>query len=148
MRDLHNTIKRTMTLAPVVATADTNGAVVDGQGYDSVEHNWLVGITGDTLSGSVKLDLVIQHGDLADGTDMAAVTDKNMLIGPSADLTSGIFATLDDNAEDDVLHSIGYRGPKRYSRVRFDFTGTHTNGIEIAATADRGHPHITEPAAA
>lgn len=140
MRDTHSNVKTVQTLSPAVYTSDQNGAAVDSQGFDSIEHAVTVGITGDTLSGSVKLDLKLQHGDLADSSDMANVTSANDVI-PDTALTTGIFSTIDDNAEDDVVVKIGYRGDKRFSRIVADFTGTHTNGIEVGAVAIKGHPN-------
>lgn len=146
-RDLHNTINIFHALNPQVVTGtDTAATAVDSQGYDSVEHVVPIGTSGDTLSASVKLELVIQHGDLSDGSDAVAVTDKNMLLSPSADLTSGIFQLIDANSKTQLTYKIGYRGPKRYSRVFFDFTGTHTNGTRIAALALRGDAHIEKVA--
>lgn len=140
MRDMHSNTKVVQTLSPAVYTTDQNGAAVDCQGFDSIEHHVTVGVTGDTLSASIKLALRLQHGDLADSSDMADVTSANDVL-PDTALTTGIFATIDDNAEDDVVVKIGYRGDKRYSRIVADFTGTHTNGIEVGAIAVKGHPH-------
>lgn len=145
MRDIHNNINIAKSLTPIVVNNDTEGTglAVDGQGYDSVEHVVYVGISGDTLSGSVLINLRIQAGTLADSSDMADVNSATDLIGVSADLTTGIFATVDDPAEDDAVFKIGYRGVKRYTRVLLDVTGTHTNGTPCAAIAMRGHAHIT-----
>lgn len=141
MRDAHSDIKVVQTLSPAVYTTDQNGAAVDSQGFESIEHHVTVGITGDTLSGSVKLDLKLQHGEESDSSDMANVTAATDVV-PDTALTTGIFATIDDNAEDDVVIKIGYRGDKRYTRIVADFTGTHTNGIEVGAIAIKGHPHL------
>jgi hypothetical protein len=141
MRDLHNNIGVQQTLDPVVASADQTGAVVDSQGFGSVEHLALIGQSGDTLSGSVKIDIKLQHGDAADGSDMAAVTDALDVLGTTPD-TNGIFATIDAAAEDEAVYRIGYRGTKRYSRLVVDLTGTHTNGTPVGLAAIKGHPAL------
>lgn len=137
MRDLYNNLNVVQTVDPVVATADVNGAGVDRQGYDSVLHIVNVGESGDTLSGSVYMDLILQ--DSPDNSTWTDVTDANYINGAFTDSANGIFATIDDAAEDDAVHKIGYRGPERYSRVVYDITGTHTNGTPMSMTAIRGN---------
>lgn len=144
MKDLHSNIKVAEGLAPIVLTADQNCATIDRQGFESVEHIVMLGATGDTLSGSVYIDLVLQDSD--DGSTWGDVTAANdVIVGgdgvSTAPDANGIFATIDDNAEDDRHFRIGYRGGKRYSRVQIDLTGTHTNGIEAACLAVLGDAH-------
>lgn len=144
MKDLHSNIKVVNALSPVVLTADQNGATIDRQGFEGVEHIVQLGATGDTLSGSVYVELVIQESD--DNSSWSDVTAANdVIVGgdgiSAAPDANGVFATIDDNAEDDRHFRIGYRGGKRYSRVQLDFTGTHTNGIEASALAVLGAPH-------
>lgn len=142
MRDLHNNIKFIQTVDPVVASSDTNGATVDRQGFESVEHIVFVGESGDTLSGSVYLELVLQHSD-DDSTWSDVTSAADVLVnadsGVSAPNSSGVFRTIDAAAEDDAKYRIGYVGGKRYSRVQLDFTGTHTNGIPVCVAAALGH---------
>lgn len=142
-RDIHNEISVAKSITPIVGNNDTEGTglAVDRLGFDSVEHVVYIGISADVLSGTVKMDLRIQAGTLADSSDMADVNDADELLGVTADLTTGIFATVDDPAEDDAVFKIGYRGIKRFTRVLVDFTGTHTNGTPIAAVAMLGHAH-------
>ncbi len=138
MKDLHDNLKLVEALETIVVNNDTEGtgSVVDLQGFESAEIGVLVGQSGDTLSGSVKLDLVLQHGTLADGSDMAAVAQADVL-GSWA--TGGIFATVDADGEDGTLYKVGYVGSKRYIRLFVDVTGTHTNGTPIGAMAILGH---------
>lgn len=138
MRDLHNNIAVVEALETIVVNNDTEGtgAVVDLKGYESAEMIVAVGQSGDTLSGAVKFDLFLQHGDLANGSDQAAVTQADC-IGTAP---AGLFATVDDPAEDGAVFRIGYKGSKRYIRVFIDTTGTHTNGTPIGAVAVLGLP--------
>ncbi len=148
MRDLHNNIKivKAISSRTITGSSDVNGADVDLQGYESLEHIVIVGNASgsDTLSGSLKLDLILQEAD-ADSTGGAAgtysnVTDSDLVIGGSVD-SNGIFATIDSNTEDDNVFSIGYIGAKRFSRVRVDVTGSHT-ATPISAIAVLGNSSL------
>lgn len=143
MRDMHNNIKLVPAITPATYTSDQDGATIDRQGFSKVEHVIHVGVSGDTLSGSVKIDFVIQESD--NGSTWADVTSEDaVLFGAdgvsAAPDANGIFATVDDPAEDGKILRIGYRGGKRYSRIQADFTGTHTNGIPLEAHATLGAP--------
>lgn len=109
--------------------SDGTGTGVDLKGYGSALAIVHIGVSGDTLSGSVKLQPILQESDtLASGyTDVAA-----------GDL-DGAFGLVDDAAEDDVVQVVGYLGDKRYLRVFIDTTGTHTNGTSCSAVIVRGH---------
>jgi hypothetical protein len=135
MRDLHNNINITQVLDPVVVTADVESTAIDMQGYDSLELVVLMGESGDTLSGSLYTELILQEGAESDGSDAAAVA-QNDAIGT---VTSGVFATVDAAAEDDAVFKIGYIGDARYVRVAIDVTGTHTNGTPIGIIAIRSN---------
>lgn len=136
--DLHNNIAVVEALETIVVNDDTEGtgSTIDTFGYDALEMAVAVGQSGDTLSGSLKLELKLQHGDLANGSDMAAVAQGDVL-GNWA--TGGIFATVDADGEDGAVYTVGYVGVKRYVRVFVDTTGTHTNGTPIGAVAILGH---------
>lgn len=138
-RDIIHSLLELAGFNPEVLTADKNGVTADMKGFQSVMFVVPVGISGDTLSGSVFVELILQAGDLQDGSDAVAVTDADEVLGNTVD-SSGVFATIDDPAEDDAIHSIGYRGNKRYPRIAVDLTGTHTNGIPIAVLNLKGDP--------
>jgi hypothetical protein len=132
VRDLHNNITVDKALETIVVNNDTEGtgAVIDLKGFEAAEMIVDVGQSGDVLSGALKFDLILQHGDLANGTDQAAVAQTDVLGSWAA---GGIFATIDDPAEDGAVFAVGYRGSKRYVRLFIDTTGTHTNGTPIGA---------------
>lgn len=148
-RDLHSNIEVVALLDPIVGNNDTEGtpaAGLDTLGADSAELIAHVGTSGDTLSGSVKIDLILEESD--DDLTYTAVTDANaVLVGSnsrvSAPDSNGLIATIDDAAEDNKHFRIGYRGDKRYVRIFFDFTGTHTSGTPIAQLGLLGKPSIT-----
>jgi len=139
MNDLHHNIKPVTTLLPVVTTADKDGASVDRQGFQSVEHIIHLGAPGDTFSGSLKFDFFLEESD-DPSSNFAGVTDANSLLGDFPLAADGHFLTVDANGECSQLYRIGYRGNKRYSRVTMNKTGTHTNGTPLGMLAVKGHP--------
>lgn len=136
MRDLHNNLSVVRVLDAATITADGAGdADVDLQGYNGCEMIVVVGASGDTLSGSVKISLELEESD--DDTTYTDVADADILGATGAG--SGQFALIDDPSEDDTVYSAGYIGDKRYLRLIVNVTGTHTNGTPIGACAIRGH---------
>lgn len=142
MRDLANNINVLKSISAIRAqgTTDLTGDHIDRKGYESVTHVVSVGVSGDTLSGALKLELILEHADAdANGNPgtYAAVTSNDDVLDNTV-AAGGIFAVIDSLAKDDVVVKIGYRGNKRFSRVKVDLTGTHTNGTPVAAMAILG----------
>jgi len=125
MKDLANNLTVLQLVDPVTVTSDTNSASIDTQFDNGAMLIVNVGESGDTLSGSVKFDYILQ--DSSDDSSFSAVTSTDYVTWGTVD-SSGIFATIDAAAEDDAVHKIGYVGPNRYVRVVIDATGTHSNG--------------------
>lgn len=133
-RDLKNVLKVVQVLVPILGNDDTDGTHTAGADLSGYEGAVLVanfGISGDTLSGSVKLIAKAMESD--DNSTYTAVA--------AADLV-GAFTLIDDAAEDPDIQIVGYIGSKRYVTVDFDFTGTHTNGIPISASVIKGFPRV------
>ena len=126
----------------VVITADANGASVDLRGYDGCAFVALLGIEGDTLSGSVKLDLEME--DSADDSTFANCAVADVLDKAGAVSTgAALWGTIDANAEI-PNHFIGiYIGTARYVRPVVNVTGSHSNGTPIAILAIRFRPDTT-----
>lgn len=139
MRDIHSRIKTVQTLDPAVTTSARSGAPVDRQGFESVEHIVQFGASGDTLSGSKKTDVKLEHSE--DGSNWAAVTDAKAVNGGPVD-ASGYFATVNSAGTAQKEYRIGYVGNARYSRVSLVLTGTHTNGTPVSALAVLAAPHV------
>jgi hypothetical protein len=139
MRSLDTMLKYLVALASINGNDDTEGTgvVIDRAGSDALEFLLNVGVAGDTLSGAVKIQPVLQHGDLANGSDMAFVPDAD-LIGGLNDGAGGWGAVIDAAGKANKGYKVGYRGAKRYVRVFLDFTGTHTNGTPVSALAILG----------
>ena len=107
MRDISNRTKSVTCQDAKVFTADANGTTVDRQGFESVMFIVNSGIEGDTLSGSVKFDFILQES--TDDSTFTAVTSSTSVTEGSVD-SSGIFLTLDANGETPQTSQIGYIG--------------------------------------
>lgn len=129
-KDLANNLLMTQVLDPATTSATVNTAGLDMKGATGGMINVLIGESGDTLSSTVKWDLILQDSD--DDSSYSAVTSNTDVSFADVD-SSGIFATIDAAAEDDASYAIGYNGTKRYVRVACTKTGTHSNGTPIGA---------------
>lgn len=132
MKDVLSAVTLQQIIDPDTATADVTSAAVDMAGFADVAFAVLVGASGDTLSGSVKIELEVQESD--DNSTYTAVANANL----SSSVTGtnvGTFAVIDDGAEDDAVYSVKYLGSKRYLKVVANLTGTHSNGTPIGAVA-------------
>tara|TARA_R110001583_G_scaffold180181_1_gene337189 strand:- start:457 stop:888 length:432 start_codon:yes stop_codon:yes gene_type:complete len=143
MRDLSNNVVAVVGTVPAVVTADANGTGVDLQGFESAMVIVNTGIEGDTLSGSVKFDFILEESD--DNSTYTAVTSSTSVTETSVD-GSGIFLTLDANGETPQIKQIGYIGGKRYIRCKIDATGTHSNGTPMSIEVIKGNPQDSEDA--
>jgi hypothetical protein len=143
-RENVNKNETTQILDPAVLTADTVTTGVDTADCNAAKISVLVGESGDTLSGSVYWDFILETS--TDNSVWTAVTDNNVVIGQTVD-SSGIFATIDAAAEDDVVLTVGYIGLEQYFRVNIDATGTHTNGTPMGAVAEKGCLQFAPPVA-
>lgn len=134
-RELKTKVKVVQVLTPNVVNDDTDGtagAAADMKGYESALLVAQIGVSGDTLSGSVKLIPVAMESD-SPTSGFTAVAAADLL---------GAFTLVDDPAEDDVVQTVAYIGTKRYVKVNIDTTGTHTNGTPCSACVILGHPRV------
>tara|TARA_R110000822_G_scaffold30636_5_gene89125 strand:+ start:793 stop:1236 length:444 start_codon:yes stop_codon:yes gene_type:complete len=136
MFDIKNNIKLETSLAPILKTADVNGTGVDLTGFSSASLVVNVGAAGDTFSGSVKTNLIIEDSD--DNSTYTAVTSGNVTGGTTD--SSGIFQTIDANGEAGKTYGIGYVGGKKWIRAVVDIVGTHSNGTIYGAVVVKGTP--------
>ena len=118
--------------SPVIITADANCTSVDLAEFNQVTFIASVGASGDTLSGSVYLELEVEESDNdSDWTDCVDADITNAVTGT----TTGTFALINATDEDETVHMTTYKGNKRYVRVVANVTGTHTNGIEVGVVS-------------
>ncbi len=139
-REHHSRMSYKQCIVPILTapTIDLDGDTVDLRGFDSVSIIANVGVSLDTLSGSVYVELEVEES--ADDSSWSDVADAD-LTNYVAGTNDGTFALINDPGEDDVVISTGYTGQKRYIRVVESVNGTHTNGIPISVTMTLGHPH-------
>lgn len=137
MRSFNDVVLFTQLVDPVVSasTTDVESDSVDTKNFGITRLLVLLGATGDTLSGSVKLELEVEESD--DDSSFTDVADE--YLSNTVDGTNdGTFAVVDANTEDERIYDVEYRGKKRYVRVVVNKTGTHTNGIPLAVLAVQG----------
>ncbi len=138
MQDQYRRLKFVKTIDPIVGnnTTEGTGVGVDLQGYEAATVAAHIGVSGDTLSGSVYLTPGLEESDaLASG--YAAVAAADLL---------GAFTVIDAAAEDEVVQVVGYRGSKRFIRLLITFTGTHTVGTPISGVVVLGKPRYAPTA--
>ena len=123
------------SILPQVATAEVKGAGVDLQGYEAALATINVGTSGDTLSGSVYAQPTLQESvdDVdADYSDVA-----------TADYGDSVtFPKLDAGSKVSKAYAVSYVGSKRWIRVVWKVTGTHTTGTSASALVVRANPRV------
>ncbi|MGE0845831.1 MAG: hypothetical protein AB7L41_06145 [Flavobacteriaceae bacterium] len=132
MKDMHNSIKvlRAVGPAAVGTTGASNGTlsgVIDRQGYESVE---FVMSRGVSAAATDTITPVLLEADATNGS-FTSVADADLL-GTEAD------AVMLGNAA--TQSKLGYRGNKRYLKLRMYGVGTAT--AVVAGTAILGEPHL------
>lgn len=138
MKDLKSRIGIVQLLAPQdTSDTDTSSAILDTFGFNGAVLAVNVGtITG--VDASNYLTPVLQASDTTADTDFAAVD--------AADI-HGAFTKIDATSEDDLAQVVGYKGSKRYVRVKLDYTGTAITTSLVGVTGILGRPR-TLPAVA
>lgn len=142
MKDLHSNVKIVRMIDPqAVGTSGIAGGslsvVVDRKGYQSVEILALhgtAGATGDTTAA------IVYESDSATAASFTSVADAD-LIGSEAAI--GLPAQATSRASGvgkNIAKGVGYRGNKRYLRLRLYGTG-HATGL-VGAVAVLSDPEI------
>ncbi len=135
MKDMHSNIKvvHAITPAAVGTSGAANGtlsAVIDRQGYESVEFVYSSGTTG---TGTDTITPIVYESDTATSAGFAAVADANLL-GTEEAITLSAAGSK----------KVGYTGGKRYVGIRLYGVGTAT--AIVSAVAVLGNPHIAPTA--
>lgn len=128
--------KVVQTIVPILGntTAEGTGVGVDRSGFGDALMIAEVGISGDTLSGSVYWTIAFQEC----ATDTAG-SYTNIAAG---DLEGGVNDhVINAAAEDPTTIVRSYRGSLPWVRILFTQTGTHTNGTPISGVCVLGHPN-------
>lgn len=133
MRDLASNI----AVRPVIAPAANNnlgttplvGTVIDRLGFGALAYAI---ITGTLSDANATYAVLVEESDAAD-TGFTAVDD--------AYLTGTEAAAGFNFGDDGETRKIGYRGPKRFTRLTVTPTGADSGDSPIAAIAILGNPH-------
>jgi len=114
-----------------VMNDDTDGTGVgfDVSPYAEVIFVADIGVSGDTLSGSVKFQPILKEADQDSGY---TAVDSSDYITPG---WATAFGLVDDATEDAVLMAAVYKGDKKFAKVDIDTTGTHTVGTPVSVIA-------------
>lgn len=121
--EIHSNTKFTNAINPGTSVSDNTSvvtAILDTAGF---EHNELVIMTGALADADATFSVLLEHGDAANLSDAAVVSDDDLL-GTEADAG---FTFADDNK----TRKLGYKGVKRYIRA----TITPANNASAAALA-------------
>jgi hypothetical protein len=130
-RDLKSNVKvvHALNSALTTATTDTDGSAVDLMGYGSA---LLVAQTGVVTLTDTTITLTVQESDTSTASDFTNVADADLIGTEAADfLFSGSIANS--------VKKIGYKGLKRYVRVRRAGAASATGivgAIAILGTAE------------
>ena len=130
-RDIHNNLHVRRGISPAAAVVDNTpfvSQIADLLGYEAAE---FIILTGALADADATFTTLVEHGDAANLSDAAAVPD-DQLIG----LESQASFTF---ADDDKVFKIGYRGPKRYTRVTVT-PAANTGNAFVAGVWVLGHP--------
>jgi len=138
-------VKVVQTLVPINGntTAEGTGVAVDRQGFGDALMVAECGISGDTLAVGLKWTIAFQECDTTTAGEFTDIAAADME-GEAND------HVIDAAAEDPTTVLRVYHGAKRYLRIVFEQTGTHTNGTPISAVIVLGNPNkipVTQVAA-
>jgi hypothetical protein len=131
MKDMHNNISVLKAIKPVAVgtTGAANGTlsgIIDRQGFESVE---FIYSSGGSASVADTINPVVLESATTGGS-FTSVADADLL-GTEAALTLATSAG--------AIGRVGYRGSKRYLKLRLYGLGTAT--ALVAAQAVLGNPH-------
>jgi hypothetical protein len=132
MMDLHSNIKVSPAINPgaILTDGTSTGATIDTKDYGSLE---FVVVSGALTDGTFTCSL--WESDDSGMSGETEVTASASLLG-SAIVLAGATA-----AHDNATNRIGYRGNKRYVRIKVVRASTSTGGY-LCAIAVQGHPRI------
>lgn len=137
MKDAHAFMTAAVAIAAAAYSADETGATIDKADYESIEFVMGAGVGGITFTGVNKIDVVVE--DSADGSAWAACEDADVLGATVA--AGGIVKTFEAAHAAAAAYRFGYKGDKRYVRVRLDFSGTHGTGTPFSVLALKINGH-------
>lgn len=140
MHDLVNNLSLSQSLNPqTIQAAALDTGNIDMQGAEMLAVVLLVGNIVDPLDSTHRIDCKIEHADdngAGAPGPYAACADEDVL--NFANLSSGLFLSIDAAGKEQKRHVIGYRGGKRFVKVTATPV-TLTTGGPIAMLAIKGN---------
>lgn len=132
MKDIHFDTQLKRVISPVSVADNTAqvGQIIDRQGYNALEYLILTGSIADV---DATFTVLLEHGDVANLSDAAAVPDAQLI---GTEVQAG-FQFDDDNK----VRKLGYIGGKRYSRLTITPVGNASAAL-IAAAAILREPAV------
>jgi hypothetical protein len=119
---------------------DQTSNLLDTLGFESAVVLVDIGtITG--VGATASLLPTLQECDTTTGGSFGDVAAADM---------EGAFTLVDATTEDQCVQRVGYKGSKRYLRVKLDYTGTDITASLVSVTGVLGNPRVypaTAPAA-
>lgn len=128
--DIHNEFEFRTLFAPKAAVTNDTAFVSNIIDLANVGACELVGVLGSVADTDVTFTVLLEHGNVSNLSDNAAVPDAEML-GTEA---GGTPLLSDDNK----TFKIGYRGMKRYVRLTVT-PANNTGNIFLAGVAVLAH---------
>lgn len=119
LRNLVDKIKSFFLLAPQVQTTDLTTAAADLQGV--MNFAWMVSVGAAAFTGTDKMAIKITHSD--DDVTYVNATSDDMYENVSANIVKELTAAGDASK----IHTVEYRGNKRYVKLTLDIQGALTN---------------------
>lgn len=131
-------------VAPGTYSADQAGALIDLLGFASACLLIQIGAGGIVFTNANKIELVLSHGNLADGSDLTPVTDSDLILDSlaPASVAAGIIRSLTAAKAASDVQKVGYVGGRRFLKLVADFSGAHATGTSIAANIVRSRAGI------
>lgn len=127
MKDIYSGLSVSQSITSQAVTAAVSGASADLQGYNAALFIIDIGAgTGTSPTMTIK----VQESD-----DDTTFTDVAL-----ADLLGGDQLAQITGTTDEAVYRRGYRGTKRYVRVRVSATGGTSPSFPMSAVIVRGHP--------
>lgn len=126
MRDIYHNIKASQVLSPVVSTTTKTSGAIDLKGFNSAAVAFAIGLSGDSLSGSIYWTLKLQHSDNDSVYDNVTATDLH---------NASATVVINSTSLDETTYVFGYRGTRRYLKAVATPTGTHSTGTPIGVVA-------------
>lgn len=126
--DLNSVLKMYPSTDPaaiIAGNATKTGATIDRQGYESLEFLAIAGVITDST-----LTCTVYESNASDMTGETAVADAD-LIGQ----TNGF---VHNAASSSTIKKVGYKGTKRYVRLKIVQTSATTGGF-VCAVAIQGN---------